>query len=70
MAERSEPDFVLPTREDPVVRASTGFIGGPVGRFALIGAGTWWTPVRVLILLGTLAWIAGATLDLPCMSHT
>ncbi len=59
MRQGSDPDFVLPTREDPVVRASTPFIGGPAGRLAAIGAATWWTPVRVLILLGSFAWILG-----------
>ncbi|MFM7211546.1 MAG: glycosyltransferase family 87 protein [Actinomycetota bacterium] len=64
-----EPDIVLPTREDPVVRASTPIIGGPVGRFARIGSGGFWTPVRALILLATLAYMAGALIDWPCMSN-
>ena len=70
MPQGSDPDFVLPTREDPVVRASTPFIGGPAGRFAAIGAATWWTPVRVLILLGSFAWILGGLIDLPCMANS
>ena len=70
MPQGSDPNFVLPTREDPVVRASTPFIGGPAGRFAAIGAATWWTPVRVLILLGSFAWILGGLIDLPCMANS
>ena len=41
-----------------------------MGRFAAIGAATWWTPVRVLIVLGSLAWILGGVLDLPCMANS
>ncbi|MGI9195889.1 MAG: glycosyltransferase family 87 protein, partial [Candidatus Nanopelagicales bacterium] len=62
-------DVVVPSREDPVVRASTPLIGGPLGRFAIVGAGGFWTPVRVLILLSTLAYIVGALIDWPCMSN-
>ena len=70
MSEAPQPDIVLPTREDPVVRASTPLIGGAVGRFAAIGAATWWTPVRVLIVMGALAWMLGGLLDLPCMANS
>ena len=62
-------DVVVPSREDPVVRASTPLIGGPLGRFATVGAGGFWTPVRILILLSTLAYMVGALLDWPCMSN-
>ena len=62
-------DVIVPSREDPVVRASTPIIGGPLGRFATVGAGGFWTPVRALILLSTLAYMVGALLDWPCMSN-
>ena len=45
---RSGP--VLPSLEDPVVRAASGMTGGPAGRRVVTGAG-WWTPVRVLLAM-------------------
>ena len=69
MSGGSQPDFILPTREDSVVRASTPVIGGPIGRFARIGGDGFWTPIRALILLATLAYMLGALIDWPCMSN-
>jgi uncharacterized membrane protein len=63
----SRPDFVLPSSDDPVVGASTDVIGGPPGRWARIGRG-WWTPLRVLVLLATGAYLVGYLLDLSCRS--
>jgi uncharacterized membrane protein len=59
--------IVEPGREDPVVAASVGGIGGPVGRWARVGA-TWWTPVRVVVAMGAFAYILGYVLDLSCRS--
>lgn len=41
---------VSPAETEPAAAGLTGFLGGPVGRFALIGRQRWWTPLRVLIL--------------------
>ncbi len=65
MSDRSP--IVLPSQEDPVVEASVGGIGGPVGRWARVGA-TWWSPVRVLVAMSTLAYVIGYLLDLSCRS--
>ena len=43
-------EVVAPSREDPVVRAGSEVLGGPSGRRARRG-GSWWTPVRVLLVL-------------------
>lgn len=59
--------IVLPTHDDPVIASGSTGIGGPVGRMAAIGA-TWWTPLRVLIVLATLGYILGYVLDLSCRS--
>ncbi len=61
---RPEP-IVLPSADDPVVRESTEVLGGPPGRWAKIGR-SWWTPIRVLILLATGAYLVGYLLDLSC----
>lgn len=66
----SQPEIVSPTHADPVARASSPFIGGPLGRLARVGGPGFWTPVRVLILMGTLAWMLGALIDVPCMANS
>lgn len=55
----------LPTREDDDVRRGSEVIGGPIGRYARLGS-SWWNPLRVLIGLGTLAYLLGYFLDLSC----
>ena len=65
----SEQPIVIPTRADPVAGAGAPMIGGPLGRFARIGGGGFWTPVRVIILMATLAYMVSAFLDYPCMSN-
>ncbi|TAK70320.1 MAG: DUF2029 domain-containing protein [Actinomycetota bacterium] len=64
---RSDP--VLPTRADPQLQAATEGFGGPIGRRARFGA-TWWTPVRVLLVLGGLTYLAGALLKAPCVANS
>ncbi|HVQ87898.1 MAG TPA: glycosyltransferase 87 family protein [Actinomycetes bacterium] len=59
------PPLVLPSRDDPVVAAASTSIGGPVGRYARIGA-SWWSPIRVMLLLVILASALGVGLDQPC----
>ncbi|MDP9395873.1 MAG: glycosyltransferase 87 family protein, partial [Actinomycetota bacterium] len=44
---------VLPSVEDPVVRRLSEGVGGPAGR--RIAPGSWWTPVRVALVLVFLA---------------
>ncbi len=60
--------IVLPAQEDPVVGSTVGVVGGPLGRWARIGA-TWWTPLRVLLALATFSYILGYVLDLSCRSE-
>ena len=56
---------VLPSHDDPTVAAATELIGGPVGRHARLGT-SWWTPIRVMLLLVVLASAFGVLLDQPC----
>ena len=51
-----------------MVASSMGWLGGAIGRRARIG-GTWWSPVRVLVLLSAAGYIVGYLLDLPCRSN-
>lgn len=65
MSPMSENDVVLPADTDPVVYAVTERFGGPSGarRGRLLG---FWTPLRVLVLLTTLAFLLGYLLKMPC----
>lgn len=58
-------DFVLPTRDDPMVAGASTVIGGPIGRRA-VARRTWWTPLRIVLLLSILASALGAAIDSPC----
>ncbi len=60
-----EAPFVLPGFTDPVVASSLGGIGGRLGRWARVGVSRW-TPVRVLVVVGALAYALGYVLDLSC----
>lgn len=43
---------VSPTRTEPMARDIAGFLGGAPGRFARVGTQRFWTPLRVLIVVG------------------
>jgi uncharacterized membrane protein len=55
---------VAPSREDPVVRAASPAVGGPLGTRA--GRHPWWTPARVVLLLTAVAFALGMVQKLPC----
>ncbi len=57
--------IVDPSQEDPVVAASIGFLGGPLGFLRRAGS-SWWTPIRVLIVLTVVGYVIGYLLDYPC----
>lgn len=57
---------VEPGRADPVVASLAGAIGGPMGSRASRGR-SWWTPVRVLLGMATLAYALGYVLDFSCV---
>ncbi|HEX7355701.1 MAG TPA: glycosyltransferase 87 family protein [Mycobacteriales bacterium] len=64
-----ETDVVVPTHEDPFVRATSGALGGPVGRHARLGDRRWWLPIRLLVLFAvigsTLSWVEKSS----CATH-
>ena len=51
-----------------MVASTVGWLGGRVGRRARIG-GTWWKPVRVLVVLAAFGYLVGYLLDLSCRSN-
>ncbi|MFC4034139.1 glycosyltransferase family 87 protein [Streptomyces polygonati] len=42
---------VRPTDEDPLAAAASDLIGGPAGRWAMIGGHRWWNPLRLMVLV-------------------
>jgi uncharacterized membrane protein len=54
-----------PTRDDPLVKAASESIGGPVGDHA--EPHSWWTPVRVVLALTTVALLLGMAQKTPCV---
>lgn len=63
----ADPTLVLPSHDDPVVHAASTAIGGPVGRRAKLGV-SWWSPIRVLLVLTIVSAAVGVGLDQPCRS--
>ena len=59
--------IVEPSQEDPLAAQSVGWLGGPLGRFRRLGS-SWWTPLRVLVIVTTLGYVLGYLLDRPCRS--
>ncbi|WP_261718898.1 glycosyltransferase 87 family protein [Streptomyces sp. FZ201] len=60
-----EPDPVPPTKDDEVARSGSELIGGPLGRFALVGT-SWWTPVRIIVLVAIGMFALGLVQKAPC----
>ncbi|MGH8868720.1 MAG: glycosyltransferase family 87 protein [Actinomycetes bacterium] len=63
--EQDDPDIVLPSRDDPFLRASCEAVGGVAGRHVRSGTG-WWTPVRTLVALTLLVAGLGVLSKTPC----
>ncbi len=71
MSQRSGPagDRVVPTRIEPILSGASRSIGGPLGQHAVLGRSRFWTPLRVLLLLG-IAVLACAWLQKsPCLQE-
>jgi uncharacterized membrane protein len=59
---------VVPSRDDPWVAALSNVIGGPLGRLAITGR-SWWTPIRVLLLMVVVTSALGVLADQPCRAN-
>jgi len=64
----SSDPIVLPSHDDAWVASLSGAIGGPLGRHALIG-GSWWTPIRILLLMAVVTCSLGVLADQPCRAE-
>jgi uncharacterized membrane protein len=56
---------VRPTHDDPVARASSEVVGGPVG--ARAAGHPWWTPVRVVLAVASVAMLLAMAQKTPCV---
>ncbi|HEX8002413.1 MAG TPA: glycosyltransferase 87 family protein [Mycobacteriales bacterium] len=64
------PDEVsAPSRVDPFVRDASTVVGGPVGKHTRFGAAHFWSPLRILVVLGMLTFTAGFFAKMPCAGH-
>src|SRR6478752_54913 len=63
---RTTNDVVAPTLADPLARAASPAVSGPLGRHAWIGS-SWWTVLRVTLLIGTFVFAVGVTQKSPCV---
>ena len=57
---------VAPSRTDPVAAAFSEVVGGPVGRHAR--PHRWWTPVRVLLVMGAVVMCLAIVRSQPCLA--
>ena len=58
---------VRPTLEDPVAAGASEVLGGPSGRRSL--GHPWWTPVRVVLAVASIAWLLGMVQKAPCAAE-
>ncbi|MGH3980373.1 MAG: glycosyltransferase family 87 protein, partial [Pseudonocardiaceae bacterium] len=63
----SPSERVVPSWTDDLVRQVSRAVGGPLGRHAVVGRQRFWTPLRVILLLATLALVAGWLAKSPCL---
>jgi uncharacterized membrane protein len=64
---RSADDRDCPSRSDFLGAALSNVIGGPVGRHALIGRTSFWTPLRVMLGIGLAFLALGWSTKAPCL---
>lgn len=58
---------IVPTRSDPDLRAGNEFLGGPAGEHRT--APRFWSPLRVILVAGTVVYWLGLLRTYPCMSN-
>ncbi|MBA3232672.1 MAG: DUF2029 domain-containing protein [Propionibacteriales bacterium] len=63
---RTGSDVVAPTLGDPLARAASSRVGGPLGRRALSGH-SWWSPLRLILVVATITFGLGIVQKSPCV---
>ncbi len=59
----------VPSWSEPLAVRASHLIGGPLGRHALVGVSRFWTPLRVLLLIGVATLAASWLLKAPCLQQ-
>ncbi len=60
--------FVAPSEQDPFVAAASTVIGGPIGRLAAPLSRSYWTVLRVLVVMTSAGFALGLLQKIPCMT--
>jgi uncharacterized membrane protein len=63
---RTTDDVVAPTLADPIARAGSPVISGPLGRHARTGS-SWWNPLRIVLAIATITFGLGVFQHSPCV---
>lgn len=66
--QRPVAPLVYASDDDPTLRSGREGIGGPVGRHAL-ALSSWFTPLRVLVLLSVFSFLVGYVMRAPCHNN-
>lgn len=61
-------DEVAPTRSDPGARAGSEVLGGPAGDHGVAGS-RFWTPLRIILVVGSAVYWLGLLRTYPCMGN-
>ncbi|MDQ3579490.1 MAG: hypothetical protein M3443_18220, partial [Actinomycetota bacterium] len=63
------PWRLVPSWGEPLAVSASNAIGGPLGNHAVVGRGGFWTPLRVVLLVGVAVLAAGWLLKSPCLQQ-
>lgn len=64
---RRDVPWVVPSWQDPIARAATGFLGGPTGRYAVVGARGLAGVAATVVLLGAVTLAVGVWTKGHCL---
>jgi len=60
---------IFPTQDDPLISQNAELIGGPAGKYQRAYS-SWWSPIRVIIVLTTISYAVGVWLDSSCRNSS
>ena len=60
---------IFPTQDDPLIAQNAELIGGPSGKYQRVSR-SWWSPLRVIIVLTTMSYAFGIWLDSSCRNSS
>ena len=56
----------VPSRRDVIAARASGFLGGVWGRYAAVSPRSWWTPLRMVLVLASLSLLLAFAQKSPC----